>query len=197
METIPKDSALVIVPLAALDGIGKPAERKSFWQILFEAELLKVLGGAMAAAVAALWTVHLYMDETWKESATAIATVSRSLDEISFFCSGDENSIGVPAFKRLLVTKEVGLRPADSVSAIDGLTAGLCAKAVFDARQNLAAARTRIVRPFFVLESTWEDAWKAITNAIATVTSSGIGNRGQRLKALEDAWRDLLKLAES
>jgi hypothetical protein len=201
MEAIPKDSALVIVPLDALKGIGGPTEKRPFWQSLFESEVLKVLGASVAAVVAAFWTVHLYMDDTWKESAKAITTVSRSLDEISFFCSGDENSIGVPEFKRLLVAKETGQKqdskPADSNAAVaSDLTLGLCAKAVFDARQNLAAARTRIVRPFRVSEPTWGEAWKSMVREIGTVTSTGIGSGGQRLKALEDAWRDLLTLAE-
>lgn len=195
METILKDVALVIVPREAIDGIDKPAPAaKSVWQSLFDSELLKVLGAGVAATVASLWTLHLYMDDTWRESAKAITTVSRSFDEISFFCSGDENSIGVQDFKRLLVAKEIG-KPIVA-SAADDLTAGLCAKAVFDARQNLAVARTRIVKPLLVRESTWEAAWKSMLDAIGVVTSTGIGGGGQRLKILEDAWRDLLTLAD-
>lgn len=198
MDKIPENSTVVVVPIDALSRLARPAPApKQTWIGFLESEGLKMIGASIAAAIAGLWTLHLYMDETWKESSAAVVGVSRTIDEISFFCAAS-NTLDVTPFKRMLVAKETGRKVEGTIKMpdpADDLTAALCPKSVFDARQSLAVARTRLVKPRGVKEEIWDETWSKVGIAIDAITLGGIGPGGERLRDLENAWKALLKLA--
>ncbi len=212
-EGNPPETATIILPISALSGIGgKPAvpEAKSesqFWSLDF----YKLVGGGICAVVAAMWTAHLYLENDWKESAVAITNVSRSIDEISYFCTSESPSTEVPPDKpavpskkptdiqllgklmlsRLLGDSDAGKVLAASISESEAVPT-LCARAVFETRQMIAVARTRVVRPWSMPNDNWQALWAEVTTSIDKVTDYGIGVGGRNLTELRKAWRTLL-----
>jgi hypothetical protein len=176
---------------ALLALVDKKPEQPSSW--LSSLDFYKIVGGGICAVIGGLWTVHLYLDADWKESASAITNVSRSIDEISFFCTGDSAALNIKQFGNLLVGRlTVKKTDGQYVEPDVGVVPALCGKAVFEVRQNLAVARTRVFAPWDVASKTWEKDWSEIDVAVRKITDNGIGTGGTYLKELQRAWKTLL-----